>query len=99
MNKNIKLYRIRTYNLKKSNYIECNFSENNIKNDILKDESYHLQYNETENIILCFDIDHVKNVSIFNLIIQNLCDYFDIDDDKISYSVSTKENELSYLSV
>ena len=96
MNKEVKLYKIPTYNLKKGNYIECNLSENKINNELKNDESYHIQYKETDNILISFDIDHVETEEIFNSILKILIDYFDIEDDEISFTKSIKESELSY---
>ena len=52
MNKNnIELYKIPTYNLKKINYVKCIYTENEIKNELIIDNSYHIQYKNTFNII------------------------------------------------
>lgn len=63
----------------------------------MQDNSYHIQYKNTDNIIICFDIDYVKSEKTFNSIINIITDYFDIEDDEISYTKSIKgENEFSY---
>ena len=77
MNKNIELYRIPTYNLKKINYVKCIFNENEIKNELINDNSYHIQYKNTDDVIIFFDIDHVDNEEIFISIRNIITDYFD----------------------
>ena len=96
MNKIIELYKIPTYNLKKINYVKCILNENEIKNVLLNDNSYHIQYKNTDNVIIFFDIDHVQTEEIFNSIINIITNYFDIDNEEISYTKSIKSNEFSY---
>ena len=96
MNKNIELFKISTYNLKKINYAKCIFNEDEIKNEILNDNSYHIQYKNTDDVIIFFDIDHVETEKTFNSILKIITDFFDIDNDEISYTKSIKTDELSY---
>ena len=96
MNKNIELFKISTYNLKKVNYVKYIFTENEIKNELINDNSYHIQYKDTDDVIIFFDIDHVNNEKIFISILKIISNFFDIDNDEISYSESKKMNELSY---
>ena len=66
MNKNIELFKISTYNLKRENYIKCSFIETEIKNELINNNnSYHIQYKDTDDVIIFFDIDHVDNEKIF----------------------------------
>ena len=58
MNKNIELFKISTYNLKRVNYVKSIFTENEIKNELINDNSYHIQYKNTDDVIIFFDIDH-----------------------------------------
>ena len=73
-----------------------------IISDVLleKDKGYHLKLNEIDNVILFGDIDHInKNDShLINNILTALSDFFSIECDDISYSLSEKiiNNELSY---
>ena len=96
MNKNIELFKISTYNLKRVNYVKCIFTENEIKNELINDNSYHIQYKNTDDVIIFFDIDHVDNEEIFISILKIITDYFDIDTDEISYTKSIKKDEFSY---
>ena len=96
MNKNIELFKISTYNLKKINYAKCIINEDEIKNEILNDNSYHIQYKNTDDVIIFFDIDHVETEDKFNSIIKIITDFFDIDNEEISYTKSIKIGEFSY---
>ena len=95
MNKNIELFKISTYNLKRVNYVKTIFTENEIKNELIYDNSYHIQYKDTDDVIIFFDIDHIQEEQ-FNSIIKIITDYFDIDNEDISYTKSIKTDELSY---
>ena len=96
MNKNIELFKISTYNLKRLNYVKCIFTQNEIKNELINDNSYHIKYKNTDNVTIFFDIDHVDNEKIFISILKIITDYFDIDNDEISFTESKKMNEFSY---
>ena len=50
MNKNIELFKISTYNLKKINYVKCIYNGDEIKNELLNDNSYHIQYKNTDDV-------------------------------------------------
>ena len=52
MNKNIELFKISTYNLKRVNYVKTIFTENEIKNELIYDNSYHIQYKDTDDVII-----------------------------------------------
>ena len=95
MNKNIELFKISTYNLKRVNYVKSIFTENEIKNELINDKSYHIQYKDSDDVIIFFDIDHIQE-NQFNSILKIITDFFDIDNDEISYSKSIKTDELSY---
>ena len=95
MNKNIELFKISTYNLKRVNYVKTVFSENEIKNELINDNSYHIQYKDTDDVIIFFDIDHIQEEQ-FNSILKIIIDFFDIENDEISYTKSIKTDELSY---
>ena len=69
MNKNIELFKISTYNLKRVNYVKSVFSENEIKNELINDNSYHIQYKDTDDVIIFFDIDHIQEEQ-FNSILK-----------------------------
>ena len=96
MNKNIELLKIPTYNLKKINYKKIILNENEINTELLNDNSYHIQYKDTHNVIIFFDIDHVESEQIFNSLLKIIIDYFDIENDEISYTKSIKLDEYSY---
>ena len=91
MNKSIELFKISTYNLKKINYVKCIYNEDEIKNELLNDNSYHIQYKNTDDVIIFFDIDHVETEKTFNSILKIITDFFDIDNDEISYTKSIKK--------
>ena len=65
-----------------------------------KDKGYHLKLNINENVILFGDIDHIKknDSNLINNIFTALSDFFNIEGDKIAYTLSEKiiDNELSY---
>ena len=84
------------YNLKKINYKKIILNENEINTELLNDNSYHIQYKNTDNVLIFFDIDHVESEQIFNTIIKIISDFFDIDNEDISYTKSIKLNEFSY---
>ena len=96
MNKNIELFKISTYYLKRVNYVKSFYTENEIKDELINDHSYHIQYKDTDDVIIFFDLDHVNDENQFNSIIKIITDYFDIDNDEISYTKSIKTDELSY---
>ena len=54
MNKNIELFKISTYNLKRVNYVKTIFTENEIKNELIYDKSYHIQYFYSYNYIYIY---------------------------------------------
>ena len=66
-----------------------------ILNELINDKSYHIQYKDTDDVIIFFDIDHIQEEQ-FNSIIKIITDFFDIDNDEISYTKSIKTDELSY---
>ena len=49
----------------RSNYVKSIFTENEIKNELINDKSYHIQYKDSDDVIIFFDIDHVNNEEIF----------------------------------
>ena len=97
-----KIYKIKSYNTKRVNYEEVSGKINYICKKLDHDRAYHLLYKNTDKIIVCLDIDHIFDESIFIKILKNLCLYFDIDfDDEIEnhifYTKSIKNNnEYSY---
>ena len=95
------IYKIKTYNTKRENYSKVSGNINKICEKLEKDRSYHLIYTKDDNLIFFLDIDHIYDKTIFNDIIDYLCDYFNIEFDErldqIFYSESKKDNnELSY---
>jgi len=61
-----------------------------------KDKGYHLRINPNNSSIAYGDLDHIPSENIFNDIIKKLCDVFEVSTNQVSYTLSTKENELSY---
>lgn len=70
-----------------------------IKNVLKKIESnkgYHLMINPDEPCIVYGDLDHIPYESIFDNFLILLSQEFEVDKDYISYTLSKKDNELSY---
>ena len=61
-----------------------------------QDNSYHLRINSDLPCIAFGDIDHCPSEEIFNNFIDVIINVFDVPKEKISYTLSIKDNEYSY---
>ena len=102
MNTNIfTIYKLPTYNITKNNdgTFECDFYTGSIKKilkKIEKNNGYHIRVNPNKPSILYGDLDHIPSEDIFHKFINLISFFYDVKKEKISYSLSIKENELSY---
>ena len=95
------IYKIKSYNTRRENYKKITYDIDKICDKLETDKSYHLIYTKNDNLIFFFDIDHIYNQNIFDIIIDCICDYFDIEFDErldqVFYTQSKKDNnECSY---
>jgi hypothetical protein len=88
----LKLYKINSKNIIKSTGDIYNICEIYTK----ENKGYHIKLFNKDNVILFGDVDHINNKSIFKEILNALSDFFNIDMDDISYTVSKKLDEYSY---
>jgi P4 family phage/plasmid primase-like protien len=67
-----------------------------ISKRIQKNKGYHIRISKNEPCIVYIDFDHCKDNNIFTNFIELICRNFDVTLDEISYTLSNKDNELSY---
>ena len=96
-NKCLEIFGLKLYKINVKNIIKKTGDINEICEIYTKEnKGYHLKLFNNDNVILFGDIDHINDKSIFKDILNALSDFFNIDVDDISYTVSKKDLEYSY---
>lgn len=96
-NKCLEIFGLKLYKINAKNIIKNTGNINTICEIYTKqNKGYHLKLFNNDNVILFGDIDHVEKKSVFKEILNALSDFFNIDVDDISYTLSKKGDEYSY---
>ena len=99
--KQYQIYKLLNYSIKKNDDNTFNCKSHNepidsILKKLEKDKGYHIRINDDEPCILFGDLDHVPSKEVFNNFIELLMNVFLVKKEKISFTLSVKENEYSY---
>jgi len=104
MNKNnFTIYKLPNYNIFKNEdgtgTFKCESytgSIDSVLKRLEKNKGYHLRIDPDQPCIMYGDLDHVPSEDIFEKFINLLSKVFDVDVNKIAYTFSNKNHELSY---
>ena len=98
---NFTIYKLSNYIVKKNedDSFKCDSYTGTIDKvlkRLQKNKGYHIRINPEKPCIAFGDLDHIPSEDVFNKFITLLAHLFQVNRNEISYTLSNKENELSY---